>query len=70
MLLPAVAGMVATLRFHTDRMAQLAPEGYSLATDIAEWLVKQGVPFREAHEAPARACGPARRTTQPSAWTS
>jgi argininosuccinate lyase len=31
-------------------MAELAPAGFSLATDIAEWLVKQGVPFRVAHE--------------------
>ncbi|MGI6879916.1 argininosuccinate lyase [Microbacterium sp. gxy059] len=49
-LLPAFTGMVATLRFHTERMEQLAPEGFSLATDVAEWLVKQGVPFRDAHE--------------------
>ena len=49
-LLPAFTGMVATLRFHTDRMRALAPEGYSLATDVAEWLVKQHVPFRDAHE--------------------
>jgi argininosuccinate lyase len=51
LLLPAVAGMTATLTFHTDRLAELAPAGFSLATDIAEWLVRQGVPFREAHEA-------------------
>ncbi|WP_221585626.1 argininosuccinate lyase [Microbacterium sp. G2-8] len=50
LVLPAFTGMVATMRFHTDRMAQLAPEGFSLATDVAEWLVKQGVPFRDAHE--------------------
>ena len=49
-LLPAFAGMVATLTFHTDRMAELAPQGFSLATDIAEWLVREGVPFRVAHE--------------------
>jgi argininosuccinate lyase len=49
-LLPAFTGMVATLTFDTDRMAELAPQGFSLATDIAEWLVRQGVPFREAHE--------------------
>ncbi|HVV18926.1 MAG TPA: argininosuccinate lyase [Pseudonocardiaceae bacterium] len=51
LLLPAIAGMVATLTFDTDRMAALAPAGFTLATDIAEWLVKQGVPFRVAHEA-------------------
>ncbi len=49
-LLPAFTGMMATLRFHTDRLAELAPAGFSLATDIAEWLVRQGVPFRVAHE--------------------
>ncbi|SED90106.1 argininosuccinate lyase [Ruania alba] len=50
LLLPAVSGMVATLTFHTDRLAELAPQGFALATDVAEWLVRQGVPFREAHE--------------------
>jgi len=49
-LLPAFTGMIATLTFHGDRTAELAPQGFSLATDIAEWLVKQRVPFREAHE--------------------
>jgi argininosuccinate lyase len=49
-LLPAFTGMVATLRFNTERMAELAPQGFSLATDVAEWLVREGVPFRVAHE--------------------
>jgi argininosuccinate lyase len=49
-LLPAFTGMVATLGFDTERMAELAPQGFSLATDIAEWLVRERVPFREAHE--------------------
>ncbi|WP_336653105.1 MULTISPECIES: argininosuccinate lyase [unclassified Leucobacter] len=49
-LLPAFTGMVATMSFDTDRMAELAPQGFSLATDVAEWLVKQGVIFRDAHE--------------------
>src|SRR5690625_6501390 len=34
LLLPAVAGQIATLRFNTERMAELAPEGFALATDI------------------------------------
>ena len=51
LLLPAMAGLIATVRFDTDRMAALAPAGYTLATDIAEWLVRQGVAFRSAHEA-------------------
>ncbi|MEV0948893.1 argininosuccinate lyase [Rhodococcus sp. NPDC049939] len=55
LLLPAITGLVSTLEFHTDRMAELAPAGFTLATDIAEWLVRRGVPFRVAHEA-AGAC--------------
>jgi argininosuccinate lyase len=54
-LLPAFAGMVATMEFQTDRMESLAPQGFSLATDVAEWLVRQGVAFRVAHEV-AGAC--------------
>ncbi|NNG40664.1 argininosuccinate lyase [Flexivirga sp. ID2601S] len=50
LLLPAFSGMVATLTFHPDRLSSLAPQGFALATDIAEWLVRQGVPFRVAHE--------------------
>jgi argininosuccinate lyase len=49
-LLPAFTGMMATLTFHTERMAELAPQGFSLATDVAEWLVKRHVTFRDAHE--------------------
>ena len=49
-LLPAFTGMVATLNFDLERMAELAPQGFSLATDVADWLVRQRVPFREAHE--------------------
>jgi argininosuccinate lyase len=49
-ILPAFTGMIATLTFDTARMASLAPQGFSLATDIAEWLVRSGVPFRVAHE--------------------
>ncbi len=49
-LLPAFTGMVSTLTFDLDRMAELAPQGFSLATDVADWLVRSRVPFREAHE--------------------
>ncbi|MFO7690243.1 MAG: argininosuccinate lyase [Cryobacterium sp.] len=49
-LLPAFTGMIATIEFHTERMAELAPQGFSLATDVAEWLVKRHVSFRDAHE--------------------
>ncbi|MCI1983741.1 MAG: argininosuccinate lyase [Bifidobacteriaceae bacterium] len=49
-LLPAFTGMIATMKFDKDRLEQEAPTGFALATDIAEWLVKNGVPFRHAHE--------------------
>jgi argininosuccinate lyase len=54
-LLPAFSGMVATLTFNTERLESLAPQGFALATDIAEWLVRRHVPFRVAHEV-AGAC--------------
>lgn len=64
-LLPAVTGMVQTMKLHYERMESLATAGFSLATDVAEWLVKQGMPFRRAHEvsgacvalAESRGCG-------------
>ena len=48
--LPAMAGLLGHLELHYDRMEQLATAGYSLATDVADWLVVRGVPFRDAHE--------------------
>ncbi len=50
MVLPALTGCVATLRFNIETIEAAAPQGYALATDAAEWLVRQGVPFSEAHE--------------------
>ena len=55
LVLPALTGTVATLTFDTARMAAAAPQGFALATDIAEWLVRGGQPFRVAHEV-AGAC--------------
>ena len=49
-LLPAVAGLVSTLTFHPVRLEDLAPRGFSLATDVADWLVRQRVPFARAHD--------------------
>ncbi|HWA66143.1 MAG TPA: argininosuccinate lyase [Mycobacteriales bacterium] len=51
LVLPAVAGMVATMTVDVERLAATAADGYALATDVAEHLVRRGVPFREAHEA-------------------
>ncbi len=50
LVLPAMAGLVATLRLNSERIAAGAAAGYALATDLAELLVRRGVPFREAHE--------------------
>jgi argininosuccinate lyase len=50
LLLPAMAGMVQTLTFHPDRLEALAPRGFALATDLADWLVRRRVPFAKAHE--------------------
>ncbi|HVL99299.1 MAG TPA: argininosuccinate lyase [Egibacteraceae bacterium] len=48
--LPAMAGTVASLVFDRDRLAATAAGGFALATDLAEELVRRGVPFRAAHE--------------------
>ena len=55
LVLPALAGMVGTLTVDEDRMRAAAGTGHALATDVAEWLVRQGVAFREAHEVSGRA---------------
>ena len=50
LILPAMAGLVGSIRFNPIRMVRSAAVGYALATDLAEMLVRRGVPFREAHE--------------------
>jgi argininosuccinate lyase len=50
LVLPAMAGLVSSLQFHTERLARGAAAGHALATDLAELLVRRGVPFRDAHE--------------------
>ena len=54
LLLPALAGMISTMTVRVDRLAAAAPVGFSLATEVADWLVRKGVPFREAHEITGR----------------
>ncbi len=54
LVLPAVTGMVATTEFDREKMALAAPLGFSLATEIADFLVRHHVPFSEAHEAAGR----------------
>ena len=51
LVLPALSGMIATMTVHADVLEASAPLGFALATDVAEKLVRDGVPFREAHEA-------------------
>jgi len=48
-------GMIASITVNAQAMRQAALEGYATATDLADYLVKKGLPFREAHEAVARA---------------
>jgi argininosuccinate lyase len=50
LVLPAVAGLISTLRVNSERLRRSAPVGFTLATDLAEYLVRRVVPFREAHE--------------------
>jgi argininosuccinate lyase len=50
LVLPAVAGLIATLRINSLRLRSGSSVGFTLATDLAEYLVRHGVPFREAHE--------------------
>ena len=54
LVLPALAGMISTMTVRVDRLAAAAPVGFSLATEVADWLVRRGVPFREAHEVTGR----------------
>ena len=51
LVLPAVTGMVATTSFNREKMAASAPQGFSLATEIADFLVRAHIPFAIAHEA-------------------
>ncbi len=51
LVLPAVTGMIKTTDFDREKMALAAPTGFSLATEIADYLAKKKVPFAQAHEA-------------------
>jgi argininosuccinate lyase len=53
--LQVFADLVGGIQVRADRMRQAAAEGFSTATDLADYLVKKGLPFRDAHEAVARA---------------
>jgi argininosuccinate lyase len=49
-VLPAMSGLVATLRFHPEVLRRQSTDGFTLATEVADWLARTGVPFHEAHE--------------------
>jgi argininosuccinate lyase len=51
LVIPAISGMIATTNFDREKMKTSAPTGFSLATEIADYLVRKNVPFAEAHEA-------------------
>jgi argininosuccinate lyase len=51
LVIPAVLGMIATTEFDREKMKLSAPTGFSLATEIADFLVRKNVPFAQAHEA-------------------
>lgn len=50
LVLPAMAGMIGTMRVNVEEMRRQAPLGFTLATEVADWLALNGVPFSEAHE--------------------
>ena len=52
-----MSGAIATLHVHVDAMRRAAEDPLLLATDLAEILVREGVPFREAHEAVGKLVG-------------
>jgi len=49
LLLPALAGLIRTMRINEQAMERDLSGGFLLATDLADWLAAKGVPFREAH---------------------
>ncbi len=54
--LAAMTGMVSDMTIRADKMKQAAGSGYSTATDLADWLVREaGLPFRDAHHATGKA---------------
>lgn len=50
LVLPAMAGMIETMKVDAARLKAQSTEGFTLATEVADWLARNGVPFSEAHE--------------------
>lgn len=53
-VLPAMAGMIRTMRVDADEIRHQATDGFTLATEVADWLARRGIPFSEAHEITGR----------------
>lgn len=66
-LVEVAAGAIAATEINSKRMAELASDPALLATDAADYLVRRGVPFRQAHEITGKVLREAERTSQP--WT-
>jgi argininosuccinate lyase len=64
-VLAVLPPMVASLTFNTERMREAAGADYSTATDLADYLVRKGLPFRQAHEVVGRVVRHAMETKRP-----
>lgn len=62
--LPAVTGMIATTTFDRKKMADAAPKGFSLATEIADYLVRKNIPFADAHESAGKCVALCEKTSR------
>jgi argininosuccinate lyase len=62
--LPAVTGMIATTTFDRKKMADAAPKGFSLATEIADYLVRKNIPFAAAHESAGKCVALCEKTSR------
>lgn len=60
-MVSTLGGMIATLRINANRMREAADDPALMATDLAEWLVRKGVPFRDAHHQVGRFVGDCKR---------
>lgn len=54
-VLPAITGFIQSMEIVPSRMAEHAVQGFTLATELADWLAEQGIPFSEAHDITGRA---------------
>jgi argininosuccinate lyase len=64
LVLPAITGMVATTDFDREKMALAAPTGFSLATEVADYLVRKNVPFASAHESAGKCVALCEKTSR------